>query len=383
MDRLGDLVCSLPMDQHPELQKKSTSVEWLISKGLEPVMECSQPPRKYWSVDVKFSFSHLWNLIQKLKAAQFTHVILFYAPWWVAGACWLAGIPHRYSPRSRWFQILFFNHTLKQKRSLSEKHEADYNWDLLHWSLTGEKVQEAYTQEKSQATTPQEKSSALSLIQQSSTLSSSSQKKSPVLNSTEQSLIPTASIITAPFLELKSDAPLPTSLPPEFIVLHPGMGGSALNWPTSSYLDLAQRLLALGKKVVITGTPGDQEWLAPLEKPLRSQPGVFWMVGQLNLKTLIAVLARSTATIAPSTGVLHLAASTGTKTIGIYSPIKVQTPIRWGPRGKKAIALTPASTPCPATTTCLGASCQYFFCLEKITPEQIIREIFTQPSNGQ
>lgn len=376
MDRLGDLVCSLPMDQHPELQKKSISVEWLISKGLEPVMECSLPPRKFWSVDLKFSFSHLWNLVQKLKSAQFTHVILFYAPWWVACACWMAGIPQRYSPRSRWFQILFFNHTLKQKRSLSEKHEADYNWDLLHWSLTGEKTPIALSSEQSLEPYPQDKSSVLSLTQQSPALSSSSQKKSPALSSTEPTLAPQTPISTAPFLELKSDALLPASLPQEFIVLHPGMGGSALNWPTTSYLDLAQRLLALGKNVVITGTPGDQEWLAPLEKPLRSQPGVFWLVGQLNLKTLIAVLARSTATIAPSTGVLHLAASTGTKTIGIYSPIQVQTPIRWGPRGKKAIALTPVGIPCPAATTCLGARCQYFFCLEKITPEQIIETIF-------
>lgn len=375
MDRLGDLVCSMPMDQHPELQKKSPSVEWLISKGLEPVVECAHPPRQFWSVDLNFSFSHLWNLVQKLKSAHFSHVVLFYAPWWVACACWLADIPHRYSPRSRWFQILFFNHTLKQKRSLSEKHEADYNWDLLHWALTGEKaLLEVHSLEKTSSLNSQKQSLALS--SQEPYLASHSPEKSPSFSSTEQSLTPQASINTVPFLELKSEAPLPSTLPPEFIVIHPGMGGSALNWPTSYYLVLAQKLLALGKKVVITGTPGDQEWLAPLEKVLRSQPGVFWMVGQLDLKTLIAVLAHSTATIAPSTGVLHLAASTGTKTIGIYSPIQVQTPIRWGPRGKKAIALIPAATPCPATTTCLGARCQNFFCLEKITPEQIIKEIF-------
>lgn len=354
MDRLGDLVCSLPMDQHPELQKKSSSVEWLISKGLETVMECAVPPRSFWSMGLKFSLSEFWNLVQKLKAAHFTHIVLFYAPWWVAMACWVADIPHRYSPRSRWFQILFFNHTLKQKRSLSEKHEADYNWDLLHWSLTGEQNQNQ------------------KLNQSQKQVQSQNHSLDPDLASVSKNSAATK----VPFLSLKSEAPLPSSLPAEFIVIHPGMGGSALNWPTSSYLELVQKLLALGKKVVITGTPGDQVWLAPLEQPLRSQPGVFWMVGQLDLKTLIAVLAHSTATVAPSTGVLHLAASTGTQTIGIYSPVQVQTPIRWGPRGKKAIALTPSDVTCPATTTCLGPRCKFFFCLEKITPEQVIKTIF-------
>lgn len=365
MDRLGDLVCSLPMDQHPALEKKSFSVEWLISKGLEPVIECAVPPRSFWSMGLKFSFSEFWNLVQKLKTAHFTHVVLFYAPWWVAIACWLAGIPHRYSPRSRWFQILFFNHTLKQKRSLSEKHEADYNWDLLHWSLTGEKNQS-----------------------QSAKKNLKNQNRAPIQINVQshepyETVSKNSAMSKAPFLSLKSKSPLPPSLPAEFIVVHPGMGGSALNWPTSSYLKLVQKLLALGKKVVITGTPGDQEWLAPLEQPLRSQAGVFWMVGQLDLKTLIAVLARSTATIAPSTGVLHLAASTGTQTIGIYSPIQVQTPIRWGPRGERATALTPSDLICPATTTCLGPRCQYFFCLERITAEQVIKTIFNNQSDAQ
>jgi len=325
MDRLGDLICTLPVDQHPEIQKKFDHVQWLIAKGLEPVMECSQPKRKFWSIELKFSFLHFYKLIQKLKTESFEQVVLFYAPWWVAMACWVSRIPLRYSPRSRWFQLLFFNHTLKQKRSLSAKHEAKYNWDLLHWSITGE----------------------------------------------------FSTNLETPFLELKSDSPLPSILPPKFIVIHPGMGGSALNWPAPFYLILIQKLLARGNNIVITGTASDREWLTLLEKPLQSLPGVFWLVGQLDLKTLISVLAHSTATIAPSTGVLHLAASTGTKTIGIYSPIRVQTPRRWGPRGLSTIALTPTVN-CPATTFCLESKCKQYPCLEQITPDQIIAEIFKE-----
>lgn len=329
MDRLGDLVCTLPVDQHPHLTQPNQTIHWLVAQGLEPVVESATPSRLFWSLPLKFSIQSLMALIQKLKIESYDQVILFYAPWWVALACWWVGIPHRHSPRSRWYQLLFFNRTLKQKRSRSEKHEADYNWDLLHWSLTG---------------------------------------------------IHPAPTVT-PILSLKSSAPLPETLPENYIVVHPGMGGSALNWPTHFYLDLIKKLHAQGQKIVITGTTIDQPWLSPLEKPLSSLEGVFWMVGKLDLKSLIAVLAQSSATIAPSTGVLHLAASTGTKTIGIYSPIRVQTPVRWGPRGSKAQAITPSpSILCPATTHCLEKACRHYPCLETITPDQILAEIFKKTS---
>jgi ADP-heptose:LPS heptosyltransferase len=45
--------------------------------------------------------------------------------------------------------------------------------------------------------------------------------------------------------------------------------------------------------------------------------------------------------IAPSTGVLHLAASLGTVSVGIYSPRRVEHPRRWGPKGIHTVYLVP------------------------------------------
>lgn len=322
MDRLGDLICTLPVDQHPLFLDKSNSVYWLISNGLEPVLECTKPKRFYWPTGTSFSWLKFINLIKMLKVENFDKVVLFYSPWWVALACFFASIPERYSPRSRWFQLLFFNHTLRQNRSQSEKHEADYNWELLHWSLTGERKYQ----------------------------------------------LPT------PFLYLKSEIILPIQLPNSFIVIHPGMGGSALNWPAKSYLELAQKLSAIGKEFIITGTANDFEWLKELETPLKLLEKCHWLVGKLDLKSLIYVLSRSEATIAPSTGVLHLAAATGAKTIGIYSPIRVQSPKRWAPRGTQTLTLVP-SVKCPATKKCLEASCKEYPCLDTITADYIIKEV--------
>jgi heptosyltransferase I len=322
MDRLGDLVCTLPVDQHPKITEQGSSSRWLISKGLSPVLECTAPARNFWSIDLKFSWQNFTGLLRTLRKEDFDKVILFYAPWWVALACLVGGIPQRYSPRSRWFQILFFNKTLRQNRSRSTKHEAEYNWDLLHWALTGE-------------------------------------AESP---------------LATPTLKLQSHNAPPFTLPESFVVIHPGMGGSALNWPSKHYLELAKKLSAAGPSVLITGTAGDLPWLTELEAPLKAIPNVHWLVGKFDLKTLIYVLSKSRAVVAPSTGVIHLAASTGVKTLGIYSPIRVQTPTRWSPRGLRSQAFAP-SVECPATTKCLGPNCKFYACLDLITPEQIFNEI--------
>jgi ADP-heptose:LPS heptosyltransferase len=322
MDRLGDLACTLPVDQHPKLTEGGPSVRWIVSKGLEPILDCAQPKRSFWSFNLKFSMALFWEVVRKIKVEHYDKVILFYAPWWIAFACLVAGIPDRYSPRSRWFQVLFFNRTLRQTRSRSEKHEAEYNWDLIHWALTGEQ---------------------------------SSQAK-------------------VPFLALHSTSKPKVILPQHYVVLHPGMGGSALNWPSQNYIELAQILVAHGKSIVVTGTPGDIPWLKDLEQPLKALPKVHWMVGEFDLKTLIYVLSQSEATVAPSTGVLHLAASTGVKTLGIYSPIRVQTPTRWGPRGERAKAFLP-DVECPASTHCLGNNCKEYPCLEKLSSESLLAEI--------
>lgn len=320
MDRLGDLVCTLPVDQDPHLQGAHCQCSWLISKGLEPVLELSVPPRTGWSESTAFSWPNFLQLVRRLRAERFQKVIFFFGPWWVALACFCARIPERFSPRSRWFQFLFFNKTLRQHRSRSDKHEADYNAELVRWALTGQ----------------------------------------------------IETTVTPPFLTLESNTAPPTTLPVRYVVIHPGMGGSALNWPTKYYFELALDFIAKGFSVVITGTEADRVWLKDIEAHLSANSKVTWLVGKLDLKALIYVLSKSEATIAPSTGVVHLAASTGVKTIGIYSPIKVQTPVRWGPRGHKAKALTP-NVHCPASRRCQGERCPSHFCLAQIKPLDVIR----------
>ena len=142
------------------------------------------------------------------------------------------------------------------------------------------------------------------------------------------------------------------------------MGGSALNWPTENYRTLIKNLLSLGQKVVITGTGADRAYTEPL-KDLANQNGMHWLVEKLTGPQLIDVLAAASWVLAPSTGVVHLAASLGTLTYGIYPPVRAQSATRWGPQGPRVHVLTP-QVECPAQLKCLEENCPKHPCMDQV-----------------
>jgi ADP-heptose:LPS heptosyltransferase len=117
------------------------------------------------------------------------------------------------------------------------------------------------------------------------------------------------------------------------------MGGSALNWPPENFVELIGRL-AKDLPVVVTGTAADQKYLDKI-KSAGEIANVKWLVGDLKVFELLDILSQANSVIAPSTGVLHLAASLGTPVVGIYSPRRVEHPRRWGPKGMFTAALVP------------------------------------------
>ena len=76
-------------------------------------------------------------------------------------------------------------------------------------------------------------------------------------------------------------------------------------------------------------------FLRPFARLFATIPNVIWLDGKLSGDELIGVLENAFAVVAPSTGVLHLAASTGVATVGLFSQVHVQRALRWGPQGPK------------------------------------------------
>jgi heptosyltransferase-3 len=102
------------------------------------------------------------------------------------------------------------------------------------------------------------------------------------------------------------------------------------------------------------------------EKPeLFDHPNVTDLTGKLNLEELTSFIGQVDGLLACSTGVLHLAASLGVYTLGLYSPMRPIHPGRWMPVGRKAtyLALKKDCNLCRKSTTCA--------CIESISVEEV------------
>lgn len=323
MDRIGDLVLSLPADgQFQELPDVGErEVDWWISEGLGFVTDHAVPRRRVREMKSKIRFREFKVFLREVKARKYQMAVVLHAPWWVSALMWFARIPNRLGPRSQWHSFLFLNKAVRQKRSLSETSELEYNL----------RVMDTLTDRPTISREP------LKL------------KVDPAWK---------AETLKAHQL---TDG--------KFSVVHPGMGGSARNWPTSHYISWMQEA-AKEETIVVTGTPSDDAILEPIRQALEGTRNLVWLNGKLSGPQLLHVLDGARCVLAPSTGVAHLAASLGKPTIGLYSPVKVQHPTRWGPQGEAVQVLVP-DVECPGKKACIGATCPHFDCMNRISLESV------------
>ncbi|MEQ1723835.1 MAG: glycosyltransferase family 9 protein [Pseudobdellovibrio sp.] len=284
LDKIGDLICTLPADQ--VLDEKVYDVTWVVQEGLGSIVDLGTKHRNYIELDkknIKQAREKLNSLLKELKPDI---AISFQCPWWVNFELFKAQVPVRSGVKSQWHSFLFLNKAIRQKRSLAEKHELEYNLDLLYKTLNIKQTKEFHYFH---------------------------------INKPDSTAALTAHNLTSE----------------KYVVVHPGMMGSALNWPQQEYIKYIQRLISEGNQVVVTGTDQDEPYLTEIKKEFLANKNVTWLQSKLSLKELIQILAYSKFVVAPSTGVAHLTASVGTLVKGIYSPKTVHHPKRWGPRGPK------------------------------------------------
>jgi len=347
VDNIGDLILTLPAEKAWLRSFAGSQVKWVISEKVQFIGKQIDPSgRRFISVSAQpGTFSEKIRrsdeLAELLRGLNIDVAVVFFAPWWVARAIKKAGIEKRIGVASKPWAWFYYNHPVRQKRSRAERHEAQYNLQLIQVALQllGK---------------PKEK---LTFSGQETHVEVSEEQRSRADN----------------ILSLYG-------VQGEFYVIHPGMAGSARNWPSLYYGQLAKRLLEKGFQVVITGTPSDQEIVD--ETGLEKIPGVVSLVGKTPADLIFAVLERAKAVIAPSTGVAHMAAAVGTQVVGIYSPVRVQAPRRWAPLGPRVQVLAPV-VQCPGQLRCLGKSCQFFDCMQQITVDQVVNTLEGASSDSQ
>jgi Glycosyltransferase family 9 (heptosyltransferase) len=126
------------------------------------------------------------------------------------------------------------------------------------------------------------------------------------------------------FTEAEGDAsaPLARSLPPRFLAVHTGSGSPAKNWPRERYLALADHLAQGCSWLLVEG---------PAEERGSAAPKAAVVARALPLRVLGALISRAGLYVGNDSGVTHLAAAAGAKTLALFGPTD---PATFAPLGR-------------------------------------------------
>ena len=111
-------------------------------------------------------------------------------------------------------------------------------------------------------------------------------------------------------------------------VISPAASKAERNWHSEGYAAIADHLSERGFLVVICGGPTTMEKLLAEEIIHLAKQPLTNLVGETNLKQLLAVLKVAHLVIAPDTGPAHMAVTVNTPVIGLYAH---SNPHRTGP----------------------------------------------------
>lgn len=337
-DRLGDVLLSTPVfeaiKRHYPRAHLTVMVRETVApliRGLPAVDEVMvyDPERKHRGV------RGLRLLVAQIRRRDFRIGIVLQSDLRIAAALLLGRIRYRIGPLSKPHSFLFYNRGVRQRRSQVEMHETDYNLQLLRRLGVRTPTRVLPTR----ASVPDEERAA-----------------------------------ARAWLAGRGWVP-----GEPLIAVHPGMGGSALNWPESHYIEFMRAMLKEGRKVLLTAGPSESalaERIAAAMGPLREKLLVYVNPGSDETTFLGALYAEASLVVAPSTGPMHLAVAAGTPVVTFYPPIRVQSALRWGPYltdESRASVLVP-DVYCGEDFACRGSLCNYYPCMKSLTVAQALEQ---------
>jgi heptosyltransferase III len=314
-DRLGDTMLALPAISLLQQALPEAEIIFLAAPAMKPLLECVK------GIDLVISASDRGaeGMISKLKNLKIKTAFCLRATFANAKVLYRAEIPERIGTGRRWFSFLF-NYRVNLSRRKSDRHEADLNLELLRaYGLAGA-------------------------------------GNFPTID-----LPQTAFESVKELLERSG-----ISATEKFVVVHPGSGGSARDWPVAYFKALANLFRDQQVQVVVTGVPNETSICREVAGKRHLD-----LSGKTTLIELATLLSMAEMIVAPSTGPLHLAVALGRPVMGLYPPVRDCLPTRWGPYRHSEWALMPDLPLCSRCTPGAISNCR---CMEQITPEQVFQQ---------
>ncbi len=319
-DRIGDVVLTTPVVSVLRNRFPNLNITFMARDYTRPLLE------QYPEIDDIFVYEpggkhkgirgH-WCLSQELKQRCFDAAIFFYPRPQLAAAVKLAGIPFRIGNGYKWYSTLF-NERIFEHRKHGNRHELEHNLSMLQ-PLVAE---------------------IPSTITYNFQLSDS-------------------------LLEWQKTYLRKRNIVGNYIIIHPGSGGSAPNLSLDQYKTVLQTILQnyAASSIIFTGV---QEETSVITKIIDgADKRVVNAAGDFNIEQLMAIIRGAKLLVASSTGPIHIANALGVPVVGFYCPAAPCSPRRWGPYHQPEWVLMPQEIiPCDH---CNPEKCHNGNCLETIS----------------
>ena len=285
-DKLGDFMLTWPALADARAALPDARIDVLVGSAIAEIAGACP----YIDEVVVDSGGSTIEMRHHLRTNRYDAAVALFSTARVAQVLWGAGISYRLGPATKLHQ-LFFNHRLKQRRSLSLKPEYEYNHDLIRQLLLDHEVAmpEAWS-------------------------------RPPFWKPASADLERTGNQLAAAYA-IAQDTHL--------VIIHPGSGGSAKNLSIEQYAELVNGLKSDRPLfILITAGPGEDQSASALLQLIRQHQAAVH-VSTDGLVAFAHVIAQARLFISGSTGPLHIAGALNCQTLAFYPRKRSSTPLRW------------------------------------------------------
>lgn len=324
-DRLGDVVLTLPACTVLREQYPDANIRFLARKYAKPLVQMHSAVDEVCLYDPEGrhkGWAGIRRLADELRQMKLDLAILFYPRPALALALWLARVPMRVGTGYRWYSSLL-NRRIKIHRRTGGRHELECNLELMRELV--ERIPE-----------PDEVVFAFKLDEH--------------------------------VRRRGGNAARYAGLVGDYVIIHPGSGGSAPKLPEARFADIVREVTQTHDcDVLLAGLDSEEVLLRRVWEaagsPERARIATGW-----DLETYSSVIAGSRLFISNSTGPLHIARALGIKVLGFYCRSLACAPSRWGPYNRPDAVMTPPQGQCPG---CDGDGKEPENCLDMLPWEDI------------
>lgn len=323
-DRIGDLVLTLPVSGLIKKQYPNCKVTFLVREYTKNIISNHPFIDDVIVLEENDGKVSLFDNLNIIKSKKFDTCIVVYPTFVLSLIMFLSGIKNRIGTGYRWYSFLF-NHKVYEHRKNAERHELEFNVNLLEKLNIKNNVDE--------------------------------QNVSYDLRVNESSLSSVNKFL--------ADENIDSSK--RIIIVHPGSGGSSVDLPVNKFTELVKKLDEDNFQIILTGNKNEIE----LCKKIKSSSKAKNFTGKFNLDELTALISKSVMFISNSTGPIHIAAALEKFTVGFYPKIVSCSKERWAPYTNKKLVYEP-NIDCKS---CTREQCEKLNCMDSIDITKVYIDI--------